>query len=394
VTGEAPSPADVPESGDSAEVPTGVEDNAQPAASAGTAADGRIAQSFFAALLIGLTLVFFVVLSGFFQPIFWAAIMGVVSLPVQRWVERRVPGRPSSAALITLVIVLFTVLVPTILISGAVAEQGLQLYQRLQSGDVDPGALLEQIEESLPSEVVALIERIGIEPDNVQDRISEAAVQASGFIAGVALSVGQNVGRFAVMFFIMLYLLFFVLRDGERMLEKVMWALPLGDDRERDLFAKFAEVGRATIKGTLVVGAVQGTLGGIMFAILGIQGAVFWGVVMIFLSILPAVGAAIVWLPASVILMMGGAWGKGLVLLAFGALVISVVDNVLRPLLVGRDTKMPDWLILVSTLGGLTTFGISGFVIGPIIAGMFLSVWTMFGEAQEERAGASEPQGE
>ena len=386
MTGEAPPPADVPESLDSAEVPAGVEEDAQPAASAGTVAGGRIAQSFFAALLIGLTLVFFVVLSGFFQPIFWAAIMGIVSLPVQRWVERRVPGRPSRAALLTLMIVLITVLVPTILISGAVAEQGLQLYQSLESGDVDPGALLEQIEESLPPEVVALLERLGIEPDTVQDRISEAAVQASGFIAGMALSVGQNVGRFAVMFFIMLYLLFFVLRDGERMLEKVMWALPLGDDREKDLFGKFAEVGRATIKGTLVVGAVQGTLGGIMFAILGIQGAVFWGVVMIFLSILPAVGAAIVWLPASVILMMGGAWGKGLALLAFGALVISVVDNVLRPLLVGRDTKMPDWLILVSTLGGLTTFGISGFVIGPIIAGMFLSVWQMFGEAQEEQA--------
>ena len=339
--------------------------------------------AFFYLLLAVLTVAFIVVLSSFFQPIFWAAIMGIVFLPVQRRIEARIPGRPSVAALLTLLIILFAVLVPTLLISGAVAEQGLQLYQSLQAGDIDPGALLERLEGALPPEMVSLLQSLGIEPDTIQERISTAALEASGFIAGIAVSVGQNITRFALMFFIMLYLLFFALRDGEKLLDKVTWALPLGDDRERDLFAKFAEVGRATIKGTLVVGAVQGTLGGIMFAILGIQGATFWGVVMIFLSILPAVGAAVVWLPAAVILMAGGSFGKGLVLLVFGALVISVVDNVLRPLLVGRDTKMPDWLILVSTLGGLTTFGISGFVIGPIIAGMFLSVWTMFGESQE-----------
>lgn len=348
----------------------------------------RTENTFFYLLLAVLTVAFLVVLSGFFQPIFWAAIMGIIFLPVQRRIEKRLPDRTSVSAFLTLLIILFTVLVPTLLVSGAVAEQGLQLYQGLQAGRVDPGALLDRLERALPPEVVSMLQSLGIEPDTIQERISTAAVEASGFIAGIAVSVGQNVSRFALMFFIMLYLLFFALRDGEKLLDKVMWALPLGDQRELDLFAKFVEVGRATIKGTLVVGAVQGVLGGIMFAILGIQGATFWGVVMIFLSILPAVGAAVVWLPASVILMAGGSFGRGIVLLIFGALVISVVDNILRPLLVGRDTKMPDWLILVSTLGGLTTFGISGFVIGPIIAGMFLSVWTMFGEAHEAQGSA------
>lgn len=344
----------------------------------------RIAQNFFFLLLAGLTLVFFWVLRGFFQPIFWAAIMGILFLPVQRRIGRRLVGRPSWAALATLLVILITVMVPTITVSGAVAEQGLQLYQSLQSGDIDPGALLNRVEQGLPPEVLGLLERIGISPEALEARISQAALDASGFIAGLALDIGQNVGRFAALFFIMLYLLFFVLRDGSKMLDRLVWALPLGDQRERDLFTKFSEVSRATIKGTLVVGTVQGTLGGIIFAILGIQGAVFWGVVMIFLSILPAVGAAIVWLPAAVILMAAGSWIRGLILLAFGVLVISLVDNVLRPILVGRDTKMPDWLILVSTLGGLTTFGISGFVIGPVIAAMFLSVWQMFGEQQEE----------
>jgi predicted PurR-regulated permease PerM len=359
----------------------------------------RTENTFFYLLLAVLTVAFVVVLSNFFQPIFWAAIMGIIFLPVQHRIEKRLPGRRSVSAFLTLLIILFTVLVPTLLVSGAVAEQGLQLYQGLEAGRVNPAALLGRLENALPPEFVSMLRGLGIEPDTIQERISAAAVEASGFIAGIAVSVGQNVSRFALMFFIMLYLLFFALRDGEKLLDKVTWALPLGDQREMDLFAKFAEVGRATIKGTLVVGAVQGMLGGIMFGILGIQGATFWGVVMIFLSILPAVGAAVVWLPASVILMAGGSLGKGVALLLFGALVISVIDNVLRPLLVGRDTKMPDWLILVSTLGGLTTFGISGFVIGPILAAMFLSVWTMFGEGQEEepsgggRAAAGEGKG-
>ncbi len=344
----------------------------------------RIAQNFFLLLLAGLTLVFLFVIRGFLQPIFWAAIMGILFLPVQNRIEARMVGRPSWAAFVTLLVILVTVLAPTILVAGAVADQGLQLYQRLQRGDIEPGALLSRLQEGLPPELAGLLERIGIAPGGLEERISHAALDASGFIAGLALDVGQNVGRFAALFFIMLYLLFFVLRDGGRILDRLVWALPLGDERERDLFAKFSEVSRATIKGTLVVGTVQGTLGGIIFAILGIQGAVFWGVVMVFLSILPAVGAAIVWLPAAVILLMGGSWIRGLILLGFGTVVISLVDNVLRPILVGRDTKMPDWLILVSTLGGLTTFGISGFVIGPVIAAMFLSVWQMFGEQQDE----------
>jgi len=178
----------------------------------------------------------------------------------------------------------------------------------------------------------------------------------------------------------MLYLLFFVLRDGERMLEAIIRALPLGDERERALFAKFAEVSRATIKGTLVIGLMQGFLGGVMFSILGVTGAVFWGVVMVILSILPIVGASIVWIPVAIFLLMSGAWIKALVLVIFGAVVIGLLDNILRPLLVGRDTKMPDYIILLSTLGGLSVFGISGFVIGPIIASLFLSVWVMFQE--------------
>ena len=346
-------------------------------------AAARIEMGFFLGLLVVFSLLFLLILSDFFQPIFWAALMGVLFQPMQSWFERRLQGRASLAALMTVLVILVTVLVPTLLVSSAVADQGLQLYEGLQEGRVNSGAILERVEQSLPEGAVALLERAGIVPETMKDRVSQAALQAASFIAGLAVSVGQNVGRFAAMFFIMLYLLFFTLRDGGEMLQRVMWALPLGDERERGLFAKFAEVGRATIKGTLVVGGVQGILGGIIFAVLGVQGAVFWGVVMVFLSMLPAFGATLVWLPAALFLLVGGAVVKGVILLLYGVFVIGLADNILRPLLVGRDTKMPDWLILVSTLGGLTAFGISGFVIGPIAAAMFLAIWTMFGEAQE-----------
>jgi predicted PurR-regulated permease PerM len=280
-------------------------------------------------------------------------------------------------------VIIVVVLVPTFLVTVAVADQGLHLYQSIESGEINPAALLTRLEQEWPP-IAEFLSRFGLEVQEVRGRLSEFAVGASSFVAGLAVSAGQNLTRFVVMSLLMLYLLFFALRDGKQILELAVWALPIGDARERAIFAKFGEVGRATIKGTLIVGIVQGMLGGIMFAILGIQGAIFWGAVMIFFSILPAVGSALVWAPAAVILAVKGAWIKAVILTLFGVLVIGLIDNILRPLLVGRDTKMPDWLILLSTLGGLSVFGLSGFVIGPIIAAMFLSVWAMFAETWEQ----------
>jgi predicted PurR-regulated permease PerM len=230
-------------------------------------------------------------------------------------------------------------------------------------------------------QIVALIERLGIDPSRLESQLSAAAIEASRFIASRALSIGQDTLRVAVFFFLMLYLLFFFLRDGQRLLEGLVRALPLGDARERHLLSRFAEVSRATIKGTVVVGVVQGAIGGGAFALLGIGAPVLWGVVMSLLSILPAVGPALVWLPAAIVLIISHEPVAGIALIAIGVLVIGLVDNMLRPILVGRDTRMPDYLILLSTLGGLAGFGLAGIIIGPIIAAFFLSVWQM---AQEE----------
>ena len=148
--------------------------------------------------------------------------------------------------------------------------------------------------------------------------------------------------------------------------------LPLGDARVSQLLAKFSDVAIAMIKGTLVVGIVQGAIGGVLFWTLGIPAPVFWGTVMAMFSVLPAVGPGLVWAPAAIILFGLGEIVKGIVVIIVGVIVIGLVDNVLRPILVGRDTEMPDYLVLLATLGGLSVFGVSGFVIGPVIAAFFL----------------------
>lgn len=336
-----------------------------------------VQQAFFIGLVLVVTAAFVFLLAGYFQPIFWAATLGIIFLPVQRFIERRLHDRRSIAALLTLLIIVLTVLVPVLLITSAVVGEAASLYTRIQSGEFDPGAFLRWIQDWTPG-VTEWAARIGIDVTEWPQKISAVAVKASQFIGGLALTAGQNLARFIVMFAIMLYLLFFVLRDGDSMMEALIAALPFGDARERALFAKFAEVSRATIKGTLVIGAVQGFLGGLMFAALGIQGAIFWGVVMVFLSVLPVVGASLVWIPAAIYLVVIGPYFKAMAMVFFGAVVIGLMDNLLRPMLVGRDTKMPDYIILLSTLGGLALFGISGFVIGPIIAALFLAVWAMF----------------
>ena len=333
--------------------------------------------SFFIGLLILVSVAFIVLLSGFFQPIFWAVTVGVIFLPVQHHLERKLKGRTSVAAVLTVILIFFTVLVPAMLIASAVVREAAELYGAIQRGELDPGAALRWLQNLTP-QVTELANRVGIDVDELPDKLSAAAVKGSQFIGALALTAGQNVARFMVMFFLMLYLLFFVLRDGDELMEQIIRALPLGDDRERALFSKFAEMARATIKGTLAVGLVQGFLGGLMFSALGIEGAVFWGVVMILLSVLPLVGASLVWIPAAIFLLVSGAYIKAAIIVVVGVLVIGLVDNILRPILVGRDTKMPDYLILLSTLGGLTMFGISGFVIGPIIASLFLAIWVMF----------------
>jgi predicted PurR-regulated permease PerM len=336
----------------------------------------NVERAFFVALLMAVTLAFFWLIRGFIQPIFWAIALGIVVYPLHARLAQRLAHRKSLAASISVVAVVIVVILPLIGLGAAVAQEGSALYERLDTGDRGAAGIFARVQERMP-QITALLDRVGIDPARLEGQIQSAAVTASRYIAERALAIGQGTLRGTVFFFLMLYLLFFFLRDGPRMLESLVRALPLGDHRERHLLRRFAEVSRATIKGTLVVGLVQGAIGGIAFAVLGISAPVLWGVVMALLSILPVVGTALVWLPAAIFLFVNGQILGGVALIFIGVFVIGLTDNLLRPILVGRDTRLPDYLILLATLGGLAGFGLAGVIIGPIIAAFFLSVWHM-----------------
>jgi predicted PurR-regulated permease PerM len=355
--------------------------------------ENNVERAFFVALLLAVTLAFFWLIRGFLQPIFWAIALGIVVYPLHGRLVRRLHDRRSLASGISVVIVVIVVILPLIGIGAAVANEGAALYDRLQTGGLGVDTVT-QLQQRMP-QLTALIERVGLDPARLEEQAQSAAVTVSRAVAERALAIGSNTLRGTIFFFLMLYLLFFFLRDGPRILDSLIRALPLGDERERYLLGRFAEVSRATIKGTLVVGIAQGTIGGIAFAVLGIGAPVLWGTVMALLSILPAIGTALVWLPAAIYLIVTGHLLAGAALIFIGVFVIGLTDNLLRPILVGRDTQLPDYVILLSTLGGLAGFGLAGIIIGPTIAAFFLSVWQMaeqeFSAAPEDRAADPPP---
>lgn len=333
-------------------------------------------RSFIFSLLL-VTLAFTLLLKPFFTSIFWACAIAVIFYPVHRFLLVRLPKWPNLTALMTLLLCIVLVVIPVLLVASTFVSEGVGLYQKLQSGQINLSEPVEQVRNAFPG-INALAERIGIDLDQLKQRLLGGVMSAGSVLAKHALVVGQNTVNFFVMLGLMLYLTFFLIRDGELLVQLLIRAMPLGDEREHLLLAKFAEVTRATVKGNLVVAVTQGTLGGLIFWILGLPAPLLWGVAMSILSLLPAVGAALIWFPAALYLYASGEMVKATVLLLFGSLVIGLVDNLLRPILVGRDTKLPDYLVLFSTVGGLFMFGISGFAIGPLLAALFVAFWEIF----------------
>jgi predicted PurR-regulated permease PerM len=334
-----------------------------------------------AVLLLLVTVAFIWILLPFYGAVFWAVILGILFAPLQRQLQQRFGWQRNLTSLCTLTICLVIAILPVIIISVLLVQEGATLYKNIESGELDIAAYLAQFKHSLPPYFQHLLDRFGMgELNGLREKIVKASMQGSQVLASQAFSFGQGTFEFVVSFFIMLYLLFFFLRDGAELVRKVRTALPLQENHKRRLQLKFNRVVRATVKGNVLVAITQGALGGAIFWFLDIPSALLWAVLMAFLSLLPAVGAGIVWAPVAVYFLLSGMIWQGVVLGLFGVFVIGLVDNVLRPILVGKDTKMPDYMILISTLGGLAVFGLNGFVIGPLIAALFMSSWALFVE--------------
>jgi predicted PurR-regulated permease PerM len=330
-------------------------------------------------LIIAVSLAFGWILWPYSGAVFWATVLAIVFAPLYRRLSRSMRQKRTLAALTTLLIILLIVILPLTLMGAMLAQEAFSIYERIQSGELNVGQYFQQVFGALPAWLTDLLDRFGVTNIGLmRERLSSSLMKGSQFLATQAFNVGQNTFEFIVNLFIVLYLLFFLLRDGDALSRRIRDAIPLRPEQRRDLFGKFTTVIRATVKGNIVVALVQGALGGLIFWFLGVHAPALWAFVMAIVSLLPAVGAALVWFPVAIYFLATGALWQGVVLIAYGVLVIGLVDNVLRPILVGKDTKLPDYVVLIATLGGIAIFGLNGFVIGPVIAAMFMAVWDIF----------------
>jgi predicted PurR-regulated permease PerM len=337
----------------------------------------------FIAVVVITSVAFAWLLWPFYGALLWAIILAILFNPLHRLLLRRLGGRRNLAAGISLLACVFIVIIPGSIVIAAFAQEAAALYERVGQSNFDLAKGLEAIRASLPAFVGDALSSFNVESlQDVQERLTSFLAQAAQVVASRALSIGQGTAQFFVSVGVMLYVLFFLFRDGPQLAVTIRRASPLSAHHTDYILGKFSAVVKATVKGNVIIAAIQGTIGGITFWALGIEAALLWGVLMAILSLLPAVGAFLVWGPAAAYLMLSGQYTKGFILIAVGALVISMIDNLLRPPLVGAGTRLPDYVILVSTLGGLALFGLNGFVIGPLIAALFVAVWSLFVQDQ------------
>ena len=330
-------------------------------------------------LLVAVTAALIYVLLPFYAAILWGIIIALLFAPLYRWLLPRVRQRPNIAAGISLLLAFVMVVLPTLLVATSLAVESSRIYEQLQSGELKPTQYFRDVFNTLPNGVTTVLDRFGLVSFNtLQRRLTAALTQGTQYFATQTFAVGQNTFEFVASVFITFYLAFFLIRDGNAIVRVVLRALPIAPAQKQALLTLFTAVIRATVKGNLLVAAIQGALGGLAFWALGSSGALLWAVLMMFLSLLPALGAALVWGPLALYLLLTGAVWKGVLLCVFGVLVIGLVDNLLRPILVGKDTRMPDYVVMVSTLGGMAVFGVNGFVLGPVIAAMFIAVWQIY----------------
>ena len=327
-------------------------------------------------LLLASGLALGAILLPFWGAILWSVIIALLFVPLYRRLLPRLGQRRNTAAALVMGVVLVIGVLPFALLTASLAREAANVYQQIDSGAWRPAEYLRGLFDALPAWIGALLERLGVADfDVLQRRAAAALAQGTQFIASQALSIGLNTFDFVSSLGITLYLAFFLIRDGDALARAAWDGVALAPAHQRALIDRFVLVVGATVKGSLLVAAIQGTLGGLAFWALGVQGALLWAVLMGFLSLLPAIGAALVWLPVAGYFLLQGDIVRAAALTAWGVLVIGLVDNLLRPVLVGRQTRMADWLVMITTFGGMALLGINGFLVGPLVAAIFIAAW-------------------
>ena len=333
-------------------------------------------------IVLAISALFFAMVRGFIMTMLLAGLFAALAHPLYRRLERRFRGRKNVASFVTLLLLVLVILLPLGALIGIVAQQAFRISDSVQpwvEEMVRRSSAFDETFKALPfhDSLVAYKEI------TLQKGGELVAFMSNRLFRGVS-SVTLSTVNFMFLFFVFLYTMFFFLKDGAALLDRILYYVPLSENDERRLLDRFTSVARATIKGTFLIGLMQGTLAGLAFWVIGIGSALFWGTVMTVLSVIPGVGTAFVWVPAAAILLATGHIGKAIGLSLFCALVVGSVDNLLRPRFVGRDTQLPALLIFFGTVGGIGLFGIAGFLVGPIVAALFVTAWDIYGETFRE----------
>ena len=323
-------------------------------------------------LLTLITILFVSLIFNFAAPILWSIVVSIIFYPLYEKLLL-MTNKKSLSSMLSLILILLLVIMPSIAVLGLI---GNELINFINSSE---NYSFEQYFQMIPNEsaINQLIAWSGLSINDLIEKADDFLISASKMLYQSVSTISANVINFFVSLFIFVYLTFFFLRDGEKILQHCMDAFPMKNEDESYLLNQFQKTTRATIKGTVMVALAQGFLGYLTLLLIGINGALIWGAVMALLSIVPAVGTVLVWLPIALVLFLNGEIMDASLLIFSGVFIIGMIDNLLRPILIGKETKMPDYLILLTTIGGISIFGITGFIVGPIIASLFISIWSL-----------------
>ena len=332
-------------------------------------------------LAVIISILFYWMIKGFLVALLIAVVLTALVNPFCCRLADWLGGRKTLASGVTVLLSLVLVIIPLLLFLGILVSQAVSVSQSAE------GWLTSQIEQSgdLQQQLKAdpHLKQLLPYQDEILTKAGELAAKTGSLVAKGLAAGAMGTATFFLLLFVMLYAMFFFLIHGSAILDATLRFLPLTVEDETRLLGTFASVGRATLKGTLIIGIVQGGLAGLGFWVVGIPGVIFWSSIMAVLSILPGIGAALIWIPAVVYLIIEGQLVHAVGLGLWCAIVVGTIDNLLRPLLIGKDTEMPDLLVMLSTLGGLALFGAAGILVGPIIGALYITVWKLWGSAMD-----------
>lgn len=337
----------------------------------------RFHRTFLLTVLILTGLLFVWIVNYFLVAILVAGSLTTLFNPLNLWIRRRFRGRTGFAALVTCIVLLLGILIPAVILGDIVAGQAVSLYESAQE------TIKQWTEEGNGGWLADFRNWRLVRWIHLQDiewgQVFERGLQGVGTGAASLFNLlSKNVIGFFAKFLIILFTMFYFFRDGEQIVQRLKEISPMNEKYEQAIIKRFRQISRATVRGTVLVGLTQGTLGAITLLLTGVDGWLLWGVVMALLAMIPPFGTYLVMVPIGIFQLLSGRYLVGVIILIASLFIIGSIDNLMRPRIVGRSARMHDLVIFFSTLGGIGIFGILGFIVGPVIAALFMTVLDIY----------------